>query len=141
MPHDHPLAPRGRSDILTTYFAFFHSHPRNLHDQQLRLLQAQPLLVNVDSRLLDQIRTQSDIRAVFPCSEYPIVDGPLSVTSYVNALDQSYSTYLRKVAKKQAAANGHSNGTNGHSAPITDASAFDYLLFHSCVFCRPCCAV
>jgi hydroxymethylglutaryl-CoA synthase len=65
-------------------------------------------------------------------SEYPIVDGPLSVTSYVNAVDQAYAAYSRKFAKRAAGSNGHaSNGTNGHAASPVTASSFDYLLFHS----------
>ena len=33
-------------------------------------------------------------------SEYPEVDGPLSISSYIRALDGSYRTYRSKVAKK-----------------------------------------
>lgn len=33
-------------------------------------------------------------------SEYPEVDGPLSISSYIQALDGSYKTYRSKVAKK-----------------------------------------
>ena len=31
-------------------------------------------------------------------SEYPEVDGPLSVTSYITALDGSYKAYREKIA-------------------------------------------
>jgi hydroxymethylglutaryl-CoA synthase len=69
------------------------------------------------------------------------VDGPLSVTSYVNAVDKAYESYRTKYEKKFGAktngVNGHANGvngaaTNGHSQShgITAAS-FDYVLFHS----------
>ncbi|KAL7414872.1 hydroxymethylglutaryl-CoA synthase [Mrakia frigida] len=73
-------------------------------------------------------------------SEYPIVDGPLSVTSYVHAVDKAYESYRNKYEKKYGASkvngvNGTNgtNGTNGSSSQshgITAAS-FDYVLFHS----------
>ncbi|KAG8854454.1 ATP-dependent 5'-3' DNA helicase hcs1 [Tulasnella sp. 330] len=66
-------------------------------------------------------------------SEYPEVDGPLSVSSYVAALDASYSRFREKVAKsKKQGVNGHINGKETadlkSSVKITD---FDYTVFHS----------
>ena len=70
----------------------------------------------------------------------PIVDGPLSVTSYVHAVDKAYESYRTKYEKKYGTSkvngvNGTNgtNGTNGSSSQshgITAAS-FDYVLFHS----------
>jgi len=93
-------------------------------------------------------------------SEYPTVDGPLTVTTYLDALDATYSAYRNKVSKyvKPAAApasngrsngysNGHANGVNGHSngngvhaptpAPAKTAAVetsledFAYHVFHT----------
>jgi hydroxymethylglutaryl-CoA synthase len=67
-------------------------------------------------------------------SEYPEVDGPLSITSYVSALDASYACFREKHAKaKKAAANG---SANGHAQSADAKAAFsvadiDYPCFHS----------
>ena len=61
-------------------------------------------------------------------SEYPEVDGPLSITSYTSAIDASYTAFRKKYAlkaKKTAALNGQ-----------TDVKQFsyddiDYPVFHS----------
>lgn len=73
-------------------------------------------------------------------SEYPTVDGPLSVTTYIDALDATYTHYRQKVAKflkapaaNGHAANGHANG-NGHAAvkpQTTSLDDFDYHVFHT----------
>jgi hydroxymethylglutaryl-CoA synthase len=55
--------------------------------------------------------------------EYPEVDGPLSVTTYITALDQSYSRYREKSAKAA--------GKTPEDAHIISAESFDYSLFHS----------
>ena len=91
-------------------------------------------------------------------SEYPEVDGPLSVTTYIAALDAAYSTFRDKTAAAAKRAqfngtygangvngvnglNGHVNGVNGHINGYTNSeksakSVFslgdvDYALFHS----------
>ncbi|KIJ55599.1 hypothetical protein M422DRAFT_24168 [Sphaerobolus stellatus SS14] len=78
-------------------------------------------------------------------SEYPEVDGPLSITSYITALDNSYARFREKHVlanarrEKLAAINGHSNGTNGHAnghangapKPVLSLADFDYPIFHS----------
>jgi hydroxymethylglutaryl-CoA synthase len=78
-------------------------------------------------------------------SEYPQVDGPVSVVTYVTALDAAYSCYREKLAKaaanqKKAQLNGinghHVNGINGHVATTTAKPSFsledvDYAIFHS----------
>ncbi|KAJ2156334.1 3-hydroxy-3-methylglutaryl coenzyme A synthase [Coemansia sp. RSA 552] len=51
-------------------------------------------------------------------SEFPTVDGPLSVTSYVRAVDHSYTAYLDKLEKHEHVVN----------ASLDD---IDYLVFHS----------
>ncbi|KAJ7117836.1 hydroxymethylglutaryl-coenzyme A synthase N terminal-domain-containing protein [Mycena epipterygia] len=73
-------------------------------------------------------------------SEYPEVDGPVSVVTYIQALDSAYGTYKAKVAKAAKRAhvngNGHLNG-NGHVngngvAPASfSMEDVDYALFHS----------
>jgi hydroxymethylglutaryl-CoA synthase len=85
-------------------------------------------------------------------SEYPVVDGPLSITTYLLALDNAYSRYREKYAKRAALTNGHTNGytngvnghanghvngvngVNGHSenkGKKSSLSDFDYMVYHS----------
>lgn len=58
-------------------------------------------------------------------SEYPEVDGPLSVTSYVSAVDASFTAWRNKhlKAKKAAAFNGE--------ASTVSLDDVDYPVFHS----------
>ncbi|PIA16518.1 hydroxymethylglutaryl-CoA synthase [Coemansia reversa NRRL 1564] len=51
-------------------------------------------------------------------SEFPTVDGPLSVTSYVRAVDHAYSAYLDKLEKVAGIAN-------------PSLADLDYVVFHS----------
>ena len=62
-------------------------------------------------------------------SEYPVVDGPVSVVTYIAALDGAYTAFRQKAAKaaKRAAL---------HGSDLTDDAFFslesvDYALFHS----------
>lgn len=73
-------------------------------------------------------------------SEYPVVDGPLSITTYLRALDNAYGRYREKYAKRAALSNGVNghvngvNGTNGHHAPKSTKVSledFDYMVYHS----------
>ncbi|XP_018322846.1 hydroxymethylglutaryl-CoA synthase 1 [Agrilus planipennis] len=50
-------------------------------------------------------------------SEYPVVDGKLSIQCYLNALDKCYQSYCKKASKQQ-----------GRSICVKD---IDYFLFHS----------
>ena len=61
-------------------------------------------------------------------SEYPEVDGPVSVVTYVAALDAAYTTFREKTAKaaKRAHINGHSSAESTFS--LEDV---DYAIFHS----------
>ena len=69
-------------------------------------------------------------------SEYPEVDGPLSVSTYIRAMDGAYSAFRSKVASAtKSQTNGHSNGESGKAA---DAKAVfnlrrdvDYPVYHS----------
>ncbi|KAF7370491.1 3-hydroxy-3-methylglutaryl coenzyme A synthase [Mycena sanguinolenta] len=66
-------------------------------------------------------------------SEYPEVDGPVSVVTYIQALDEAYKVYKAKTAKaaKRAAhlnGNGHANGD---APPAFSLENVDYALFHS----------
>ncbi|OAX39601.1 hydroxymethylglutaryl-CoA synthase [Rhizopogon vinicolor AM-OR11-026] len=75
-------------------------------------------------------------------SEYPEVDGPVSVTTYTSALDASYSRFREKTAKaaKKAQLNGHANGNgyangngvaNGKESSSFSIENIDYAIFHS----------
>jgi hydroxymethylglutaryl-CoA synthase len=73
-------------------------------------------------------------------SEYPVVDGPLSISTYLLALDNAYTHYREKFAKRATFAkgqtngvNGHVNGVNGHVKPAAKPSLsdFDYMVYHS----------
>lgn len=64
-------------------------------------------------------------------SEYPEVDGPVSVVTYVSALDQSYARFKEKTAKaaKRAALNGNGH-INGADNKFT-LDEVDYAVFHA----------
>ncbi|KDQ26574.1 hypothetical protein PLEOSDRAFT_1071633 [Pleurotus ostreatus PC15] len=72
-------------------------------------------------------------------SEYPEVDGPVSVVTYIAALDEAYSRFREKTARqlKLAQINGYSNGhVHSGDKPADPKAAFslqdvDYALFHS----------
>lgn len=63
-------------------------------------------------------------------SEYPEVDGPVSVTTYISALDASYARFREKTArvKKLHLANGHANGKFDKGFSLDDV---DYAVFHA----------
>ncbi|KAF7309927.1 3-hydroxy-3-methylglutaryl coenzyme A synthase [Mycena indigotica] len=64
-------------------------------------------------------------------SEYPEVDGPVSVVTYIQALDNAYRVYKAKVAKaakKALNGNGHANGSSSSLFSLDDV---EYALFHS----------
>jgi len=62
-------------------------------------------------------------------SEYPEVDGPVSVVTYTASLDKAYTAYREKAARlaKRAALSGHANG----DAKSFSLDSVDYALFHS----------
>lgn len=62
-------------------------------------------------------------------SEYPEVDGPVSVVTYVAALDAAYNIFREKVgrAAKRAVVNGHASS----SEPAFSLEDVDYAIFHS----------
>ncbi|KAF8632914.1 hypothetical protein AX15_001637 [Amanita polypyramis BW_CC] len=61
-------------------------------------------------------------------SEYPEVDGPVSVVTYIAALDAAYSRFREKVAcaSKKAQVNVHGNGE-----AVFSLEDIDYAIFHS----------
>ena len=69
-------------------------------------------------------------------SEYPEVDGPLSVSTYIAAMDGAYSAFRAKVASASKALNGHVNGEN-HGKTSDPKAIFnlrrdvDYPIYHS----------
>ncbi|KAJ7043732.1 hydroxymethylglutaryl-coenzyme A synthase N terminal-domain-containing protein [Mycena alexandri] len=68
-------------------------------------------------------------------SEYPEVDGPGSVVTYIQAFDSAYNAYKAKAAKAAKKAhvngNGHTNGVNGGASALLSLEDVDYALFHS----------
>ena len=64
-------------------------------------------------------------------SEYPVVDGPLSITTYLSALDNAYKRYKEKYAKRTALSQGI-NAANGdcENRP-SSLNDFDYMVYHS----------
>ena len=61
-------------------------------------------------------------------SEYPEVDGPLSITAYISAIDASYAAYRNKHAKAKKVA-----GLNGDASSLAAFSLddVDFPVFHS----------
>ena len=59
-------------------------------------------------------------------SEYPVVDGPSSVTTYLTALDESFKAYQRKVQEGASR-----EGADPKSIKSVKLSDFDYSVFHS----------
>ncbi|EJD08545.1 hydroxymethylglutaryl-CoA synthase [Fomitiporia mediterranea MF3/22] len=71
-------------------------------------------------------------------SEYPEVDGPASITTYLTALDNSYSRFREKTARaykcKTGLTNGEANGTEKKEEDpksIFSLDSVDYPVFHS----------
>ncbi|THH27130.1 hypothetical protein EUX98_g7052 [Antrodiella citrinella] len=62
-------------------------------------------------------------------SEYPEVDGPLSITAYTSAIDASYTAFRGKHAKARKAAASRSGATD--SEPAFSLEDVDYPVFHS----------
>ncbi|KAG2358515.1 hydroxymethylglutaryl-coenzyme A synthase N terminal-domain-containing protein [Suillus spraguei] len=64
-------------------------------------------------------------------SEYPEVDGPVSVTTYTSALDNAYSRFREKTAKAKKAQhnNGYANAKESQASFSIDD--IDYAVFHS----------
>lgn len=56
-------------------------------------------------------------------SEYPEVDGPVSITAYISAIDASYKAFRTKHTKAKKA--------QGLSGPAFSLSDVDYPIFHS----------
>jgi hydroxymethylglutaryl-CoA synthase len=65
-------------------------------------------------------------------SEYPEVDGPLSVSTYIAAMDGAYSAFRAKVASASKAFNGESNGKTADPKAIFNLKRdVDYPVYHS----------
>ncbi|KDN45876.1 hydroxy methylglutaryl-CoA synthase [Tilletiaria anomala UBC 951] len=65
-------------------------------------------------------------------SEYPEVDGPETLQTYLGCLDKAYDAYRAKAAKAKLAAAGLTNG-HATAAPTSQVKVddFDYTIFHS----------
>lgn len=67
-----------------------------------------------------------------PASEYPTVDGKLSLQAYISAVDKCYQTYRRKyLAHSLAVTSASANGLDGHHDGISLLDQYDGILFHS----------
>lgn len=77
-------------------------------------------------------------------SEYPEVDGPLTLTTYLTALDASYARFREKTAKaakksqpgvaSATGSNGHANGSSSKKSDpksIFSLDNIDFPVFHS----------
>jgi hydroxymethylglutaryl-CoA synthase len=71
-------------------------------------------------------------------SEYPEVDGPVSVVTYIAAFDAAYSRFREKLAKATkrsqlngGVVNGHINGEKSSVKVDFSIEDVDYALFHS----------
>ena len=67
-------------------------------------------------------------------SEYPVVDGPLSVTTYIAAMDGAYSAFRAKVAAASKALSGQpeTHGkTSDPKAIFNLRRDVDYPVYHS----------
>jgi hydroxymethylglutaryl-CoA synthase len=62
-------------------------------------------------------------------SEYPEVDGPVSVVTYVAAMDAAYTAFREKVAK--AAKKAHISGHSSAEPTTFSLEDIDYAIFHS----------
>lgn len=70
-------------------------------------------------------------------SEYPTVDGPLTVSTYIAAMDAAYSTFRSKVATATKALNPSANvetkepGKNIDEKSVFSLADVDYPVYHS----------
>ena len=65
-------------------------------------------------------------------SQYPVVDGKLSIQCYLKALERCYQGYLAKGASKQSKqVNGFISTTNAESEYPASLDDIDYMVFHS----------
>lgn len=61
-------------------------------------------------------------------SEYPLVDGPMSLSCYTEAVDACYKAYNKREQTLKSAANGHANGVSDSKEGL---DRFDYMAFHA----------
>ena len=62
-------------------------------------------------------------------SQYPVVDGKLSINCYLKAVERCYHGYLAKAKNAQSKQlNGHSSVNATHPSSMDD---IDYMVFHS----------
>jgi hydroxymethylglutaryl-CoA synthase len=64
-------------------------------------------------------------------SEYPEVDGPVSVVTYVAALDAAYTSFREKVSKVTKRAHLNGQTTEKPSETLFSLEDVDYAIFHS----------
>jgi hydroxymethylglutaryl-CoA synthase len=66
-------------------------------------------------------------------SEYPQVDGPETLQTYLGSLDRAYDAYRKKIATfaSRGKANGTANHVNGTDLSKTSIDDYDYVLLHS----------
>ncbi|TDL16820.1 hydroxymethylglutaryl-CoA synthase [Rickenella mellea] len=65
-------------------------------------------------------------------SEYPEVDGPLTITSYMTSVDNSYTRYREKITRKRSKSlSGRVSGVKEHNIAAFSLDQIDYPVFHS----------
>ncbi|ETW78173.1 hypothetical protein HETIRDRAFT_435998 [Heterobasidion irregulare TC 32-1] len=70
-------------------------------------------------------------------SEYPTVDGPLSVSTYIRAMDGAYSAFRSKVAAATKALHGNGHAAEDSAGKAVDPKSvftlqdIDYTVYHS----------
>ncbi|PWN94743.1 hydroxy methylglutaryl-CoA synthase [Tilletiopsis washingtonensis] len=66
-------------------------------------------------------------------SEYPTVDGPETLQTYLGSIDHAYDAYRLKAAKAAAKSSGKANGSSDDAAlrATVKLDDFDYAIFHS----------
>ena len=70
-------------------------------------------------------------------SEYPTVDGPLSVSTYIRAMDGAYSAFRSKVAAATKALHGNGHAAEDSARKAVDPKSvftlqdIDYTVYHS----------
>lgn len=64
-------------------------------------------------------------------SEYPEVDGPLTITSYVTALDNAYTRFREKYSRQRARSVSRGPVKDANVAAFNLLDDVDYPVYHS----------
>lgn len=64
-------------------------------------------------------------------SQYPVVDGKLSINCYLKALERCYHGYMKKSLAKYSQPNQLISESTKHATHASSMDDFDYVVFHS----------